>query len=468
MRKLDIGVIGLGPMGLNLSRNLADRGFGVGVHSRTAESVAAAVKEDARLDGSTSTGDLIGRLKSPRTLLLMIPAGKPVDDQIAALLPELSVGDIVIDGGNSHYLDTVRREAALSARGLHFVGLGVSGGEEGARHGPALMAGCSEESWRHVAPMLLAIAAKAGENGDEPCCERMGENGAGHFVKMVHNGIEYAEMQALAEAYALLRRAGLELAAMAEIFERWNAGRLGSYLLEITGKILRAIDPETGRPMVEMILDAAGQKGTGVWTGIAALEMGVPAPTLLAATAARALSALKEERVAASRILSLPRENGLDASALVPDLERALFVTRLVNYAQGFALIEAASAARSWAIPLHRVAEIWRAGCIIRARILDDVASVFAERPDLPNLLIAGRWRQDIADGAAALRSVLAKAITAGVSAPVFSAALAYRDGYASALLPANLLQAQRDFFGAHGFRRTDRPGDVHHDWSGD
>ena len=466
MAKLDIGVIGLGPMGLNLSRNLADHRFAVGVHSRTATTIESAIATDARLYGSASMKELLRKLKSPRTILLMVPAGKPVDEQIATLLPDLSVGDIVIDGGNSHYSDTVRREAMLSEHGLYFIGLGVSGGEEGARHGPALMAGSSEESWRHVAPMLLAIAAKAGRNHDEPCCERVGPSGAGHFVKMVHNGIEYAEMQALAETYALLRRAGIEPALMAEIFERWDAGPLGSYLVEITGKILRQTDSETGRPMVDVILDTAGQKGTGIWTGVAALELGVPAPTLIAATMARSLSALKDQRVAAARILSLPTGVKLDGKRLASDLERALMVTRLANYAQGFALIATASSVRDWAIPLHRVAEIWRGGCIIRAKILDDVASVFVERPDLANLLIAERWKDAIGVGAAALRSVLALSTSAGVSVPVFASALAYHDAYASAHLPANLLQAQRDFFGAHGFRRIDRQGDFHQNWS--
>ena len=467
MTKLDIGVIGLGPMGLNLSQNLVDHRFTVGVHSRTARTVEAAVASDSRLDGSTTPQELFRKLKRPRTVLLMIPAGKPVDEQIATLLPNLSAGDIVIDAGNSHYADTIRREATFSERGLHFIGLGVSGGEAGARHGPALMAGSSEESWKHVAPMLLAIAAKAGRTLDEPCCERVGPSGAGHFVKMVHNGIEYAEMQALAEAYAILRRAAIEPTSIAEIFERWDAGPLGSYLVEITGKILHEIDSETGRPMVDVILDTAGQKGTGIWTGIAALELGVPAPTLIAAVAARSLSALKDERVAAARILSLPTAVKLDAKRLGSDLEHAILITRLVNYAQGFALIAMASSTHNWAIPLHRVAEIWRGGCIIRAKILDDVASVFTERRDVLNLLIAERWKESISRGTAALRSVLALSTSAGVSVPVFASALAYHDGYASALLPANLLQAQRDFFGAHGFRRTDRPGEFHQKWGG-
>jgi 6-phosphogluconate dehydrogenase len=462
---VDLGLIGLGVMGLNLAQNLADHGHGVAVHARRREAVADAVAQDGRLVGADDLAALAAAIRKPRAVLLLVPAGKPVDDQITALLPHLEPGDIVIDGGNSHYPDTRRRTAALTAKGLHFVGLGVSGGEEGARHGPALMAGSSEEAWARVSPMLRAIAAKAGPGGDEPCCDRVGPDGAGHFVKMVHNGIEYAEMQAIAEAYALLRHAGLDAAQAAEIFARWNDGPLGSYLVEITAPILRERDPETGRPLVEVILDRAGQKGTGIWTAQAALELGVPAPTLIAAVGARAISALKTERVEAARLLPTAPGAALDASSLPGELEAALLAARLVNYAQGFALMAAASKTYEWSIPLDRVAKLWRGGCIIRARILDDVSAAFAAKPDLANLLLAPQLAATVTGGDGALRRIVALAAGAGVAVPVFGAALAYAEGYRTAVLPANLIQGQRDFFGAHTFERTDRAGSFHHAW---
>lgn len=462
---LDIGIIGLGVMGVNLASNLADRGLAVGVHSRTETTLNNALKTDERLKGHTTLADLIADLKSPKTILIMVPSGKAVESQIEALIPLLSKGDIIIDAGNSYFMDTNRRTAWLTENGLHFVGLGVSGGEEGARHGPAMMAGCSEEAWNRIGPLLSPAAARAGKDNRDYCIDRVGPEGAGHFVKMIHNGIEYAEMQALAEAYDVLKRAGVAPSAMADIFDRWNQGPLASYLVDISVPILRAIDSDTSKPLVDIIVDAAGQKGTGTWTGQTGLELGVPIPTLLAATAARGLSALKQERVKASQILSVPSLPLHKVEELVNDLEKAIFAIRIINYAQGMALMQAAEKAWSWKIPLDRVARLWRGGCIIRARILDHISDMLSENPDYPNLLVVPAWRKDIDEGIAALRKLLGQMITAGISAPVFSSALAYHDGYGSAVLPANFIQAQRDFFGAHTYLRTDKEGSFHFNW---
>ncbi len=462
---LDIGVVGLGVMGVNLASNLADRGLAVGVHSRTTATLDNALKTDKRLKGHADLAGLIADLRSPKTVLIMVPSGKAVESQIEALLPLLSKGDIIIDAGNSYFIDTNRRTAWLTEHGLHFVGLGVSGGEEGARNGPAMMAGGSEEAWARVGPMLQPAAARAGKDNAEFCIDHVGPAGAGHFVKMIHNGIEYAEMQALAEAYDVLKRTGMKPAAMADIFEKWNEGALASYLVDISIPILREIDAETGKPLVDVIVDAAGQKGTGTWTGQIGLELGVPIPTLLAATAARGLSAIKAQRVAAAKVLSVPTAALPDAAAVANDLEKALFAIRIINYAQGLALMQAAEGAWSWKIPLDRVAKLWRGGCIIRARILDQVSDVLSKQPDCPNLLVAPAWKSEIAEGIAALRRLVVLMVNAGISSPVFSSALAYHDGYGSAVLPANFIQAQRDFFGAHTYLRTDKEGSHHHDW---
>ncbi len=462
---LDIGIIGLGVMGVNLASNLADRGIVVGVHSRTQTTLDNALKTDDRLHGYADLAGLVGALRSPKTVLIMVPSGSAVENQIEALIPLLSKGDIIIDAGNSFFLDSNRRTAWLAEHGIHFVGLGVSGGEEGARHGPAMMAGGSEEAWARVGPLLQKAAARAGKDNAEYCIDHVGPAGAGHFVKMIHNGIEYAEMQALAEAYDMLKRAGMKPAAMADVFEKWNKGPLSSYLVDISVPILRAIDSDTGRPLVDIIVDAAGQKGTGIWTGKVGLELGVPIPTLLAATAARGLSAIRDQRLAAADILSVPTTALPESTGLTDDLEKALFAIRIINYAQGLALMQAAESAWAWKIPLDRVAKLWRGGCIIRARILDQVSDVLSKQPDCPNLLVAPAWRNDIRDGIAALRRLVVLATNAGISIPVFASALSYHDGYGTAVLPANFIQAQRDYFGAHTFLRTDRDGIFHHDW---
>lgn len=466
MAGADIGLIGLGTMGRNLALNLTDHGFAVAGWDRSADAVAKAVAADGRITGTADPKGLVAALRSPRVVFLMVPAGKPVDEQLETLSPLLQPGDVVIDGGNSHYTDTQARAAAMAARGLHFVGLGVSGGEEGARHGPSLMAGGTEAAWDRIAPMLTAIAAKAGPKGDEPCAGRVGPDAAGHFVKMVHNGIEYAEMQILAEAYDLMRHVGgLGLPAMADIFDRWSDSPLGAYLVEITAEVLRETDAETGKPVVDIILDRAGQKGTGGWTDIAAIELGVPVPTLFAAVAARVLSGLKAERVAAEAAFGPVAAGTAAAADLVGDLAQGVMAARICNYAQGFALMAAGSAEYGWNMRLDAVARLWRGGCIIRARILEDVTEAFEADPTLPNLLLAPGLRDTIRGADAALRRLVALSATTGVPAPGLAATLGYLDGYRRARSPANLIQAERDYFGAHGFERIDRPGQFHQPW---
>ncbi len=469
--RADIGLIGLAVMGENLVLNFESRGFRVAVHNRTVERVDAFLAGRAKgrnVVGARSVAELVAALKTPRRVMLMVKAGPAVDGLIDALVPHLAPGDVLIDGGNSRFEDSARRAAELEARGLLYVGAGISGGEEGALLGPSIMPGGSAAAWPLVAPLFRAIAARAPDG--TPCCDWVGSDGAGHFVKMVHNGIEYGDLQLLGEAYNLMSRLlGMDAAEMSGVFDGWSRGDLDSYLVEVTRDVLAARDAD-GRPLVDAILDVAGQKGTGRWTSATALELGVPLGLIDTAVSARFLSTLKEERVAASNVLPGPSPSFAgDRAAFVDDLGRALFAAKLVSYAQGFALMRAASESRGWGLRYGGIALLWRAGCIIRSAFLDRVKEAFEAEPALPNLLLDPWFRGKVGEAQDAWRRVVSAAALSGVWAPGLSAALAWYDGYRSARLPANLLQAQRDYFGAHRYERVDRPrGELFHtDWGG-
>ncbi|WP_245588536.1 decarboxylating NADP(+)-dependent phosphogluconate dehydrogenase [Deinococcus pimensis] len=469
----DIGVVGLAVMGENLVLNMEGRGFTVAVFNRTVARVDDFVDGRAaglRIVGARSPEAFVRALKPPRRVLMMVRAGDPVDQTIEHLLPYLEPGDILMDGGNSHFADTERRAALLRERGLLYVGTGVSGGEEGALHGPSIMPGGHAEAWPHVGPIFQAIAARVADG--TPCCDWVGAGGSGHFVKMVHNGIEYGDMQMIGEAYALMRGAlGFTPERMSEVFARWNEGRLDSYLVEITARILATKDDATGVPMVDVILDTAGQKGTGKWTSTTALDLGVPAATIAEAVFARCMSALKDERVTASGVLAGPDAAWQgDADAFVADLELALYASKICSYAQGFSLMRLAAVEYGWQLDYGRVAQMWRGGCIIRAAFLDDIKAAYDASPLLPNLLLAPFFRDALAGAQGAWRRVVGAAVTLGIPVPAFSSALAYYDGYRSERLPANLLQAQRDYFGAHTYERVDQPRGkfFHTDWTGE
>ena len=463
----DLGLVGLGVMGESLALNFERHGFAVcGFDADAAK--RQRLEERARglkVHAAPDLAQLVAALKRPRRILMMVPAGAAVDAVIDALMPMLDAGDILIDGGNTHPADTRRRLQALQARGLHYVGLGVSGGERGALWGPALMPGGDERAWPLLQGMLQAIAAHADDG--EPCCQWMGPEGAGHFVKMVHNGIEYADMQLICEAYALMQQAlGLGAREMAPVFRQWNSGPLQSYLIEITADILARDDPETGQALVDCILDTAEQKGTGQWTSQIALDLGTPVPTIAQAVFARSLSAMKTQRVQASGVLTGARPTASpDRATLLHQLEGALLAAKVCAYAQGLGLLRAADAEYRWGLSLSRIASVWRAGCIIRARLLEDIRQAYAQQPDLPNLLMASTIAPRMAALQQDLRETVATGALAGVPLPAFMSALAYHDAYRSARLPANLLQAQRDCFGAHGYQRTDRPGKFHTAW---
>jgi 6-phosphogluconate dehydrogenase len=468
----DIGVVGLAVMGENLILNMESKGFTVACYNRTVAKVDAFVNgrgQGKNLIGCRSVAELAGALARPRKIMMMVRAGRPVDDLIAELSPLLEPGDILIDGGNSHFPDTIRRCGVASARGLLYVGAGVSGGEEGALKGPSIMPGGHAEAWPHLKPIFQAIAAKV-EDG-APCCEWLGPDGAGHFVKMVHNGIEYGDMQLISEAYHLLAQGlGLAPAAMAEVFRKWNAGALDSYLIEITADILAKTDDETGRPMVDVIVDAAGQKGTGKWTSQAGLDLGVGIPQIAEAVFARCLSAAKDERVAASRVLAGPSGGFAgDRAALIADLEQAVYAAKICSYAQGYQLLRAASAEHLWNLNFGDIALMWRGGCIIRARFLGRIKEAFDADPGLANLLLAPYFRKVVEDAQTAWRRVVKAAVDLGIPLPAMSTALNYYDAYRCERLPANLLQAQRDYFGAHTYERVDRPrGEYFHtNWTG-
>jgi len=470
MADADIGLIGLAVMGRNLVLNLNDHGYRVAVYNRTTERMTDFMAGEARgtqVRGFEALEDFVAALERPRKVMLMVEAGRGVDAVIALLTPLLEPGDIIIDGGNSNFEDTRRRDRALTEQGFHFVGTGISGGEEGARHGPSIMPGGSREAWEQVREIFQTIAAHV---HGEPCCDYVGEDGAGHFVKMVHNGIEYGDMQLIGEAYGLMGDLGLSADEMSTVFKTWNRGRLDSYLIEITGTILSVKD-EGGAPLVDKILDVAGQKGTGRWTVMAALGEGVPLTLIAEAVFARSLSALKDERVAASAQLSGPAAGPApDRDAFIQDLEAALYAAKITSYAQGYMLMRAAAKTYGWRLNYGGVAQMWRGGCIIRSVFLDKIKDAFDTDENLPNLLLAPYFQSEMAAAQPAWRRVVAEAVTRGVPVPAFSAALAFFDGYRSARLPANLLQAQRDFFGAHTFERTDRArGEFfHHTWLGE
>lgn len=467
MQEADIGLIGLGVMGENLALNLERNGFAVSgfdleVGKRQSFNERTHGLRAGALD---SMATLVASLKGPRCILMMVPAGVAVDAVIADLSPLLSPGDVLIDGGNTLYTDTHRRIAALADSGIHYVGAGVSGGEEGALRGPALMPGGAHQAWPRVQPILQAIAAKADDG--QPCCEWMGHGGAGHFVKMVHNGIEYADMQMICEAYWLMHHLqGMSPGEMSKVFRQWNTGELSSYLIGITADILAHTDPETGDALVDLILDTAEQKGTGKWTSQVALDLGVTAPTIADAVFARTVSAQQPERLAASKVLQGPAKLAMgEPVAVLEKIRNALLAAKICAYAQGFQLLRAADQEHQWQLPFGTIASVWRAGCIIRADLLEEIRAAFARSPQLSNLLVEAHFAQVMAACHQDLREVVSMAALNGVPVPAFMSALAYYDAYRSARLPANLLQAQRDYFGAHTYQRVDKPGKFHTRW---
>ena len=458
-------------MGQNLALNISDRGYRVAVYNRTGARTRRFLDGPAagsQVAGAETLRELTGMLTRPRRIMLMVKAGRAVDETIAALLPLLEAGDIIIDGGNSFFKDTIRRTRELSERGILFVGAGVSGGEEGARYGPSVMPGGDERAWPLVREILQAAAAKTSDG--TPCCDWVGADGAGHYVKMTHNGIEYGDMQVIAEAYHLMGAGlGMSNGEMAEVFREWNGGALDSFLIGITADILDFTDSE-GEATLDAILDAAGQKGTGKWTAVSSLELGQPVTLVAEAVYARIVSSLREERLEAARVLGEREAGGGGAGReLVPAVRDALYASKIVSYAQGFMLLRAAADEYGWDLNYGRIAGLWREGCIIRAAFLDDITAAFRRRPDLPSLLLDDFFAGAVRRAEAGWRRTVGEAVRLGIPVPAYSSALAFYDGYRSRRLPANLIQAQRDFFGAHTYERTDRPrGEFHHtDWTG-
>ncbi len=469
--KANIALIGLAVMGENLVLNMESKGFTVAVYNRTTQKVDDFVNGRAKgknIIGCHSIEDLVENLESPRKVMMLVKAGKPVDDLIEQLIPHLSPGDILIDGGNSNYPDTIRRTSYVEQKGLLYIGTGVSGGEEGALLGPSMMPGGSFKAWPEVKNIFQSIAAKVDDG--TPCCDWVGNDGAGHFVKMVHNGIEYGDMQIITEAYHMMKELlGMSHDEMHEVFKKWNEGDLDSYLIEITRDILGYRD-ENGDPLVEKILDTAGQKGTGKWTGITALELGIPLTLIGESVFARCLSSQKDERVAASEILSGPEKKFTgDRRQFLQDLEKAVYAAKLVSYAQGYALLREAAREFNWDLNYGSIALLWRGGCIIRSAFLGKIRDAFAKEPGLLNLLIDPYFKNKIEEAQEGWRRVVAESLLKGIPIPAIASALTYFDGYRSAKLPANLLQAQRDYFGAHTYERTDRPrGEFFHtNWTG-
>ena len=472
----DLGLIGLAVMGQNLVLNMNDHGFTVSVFNRTLSKVDAFIAGPAAgrdtIIATHSIEEFVATLKRPRRVMLLVKAGEAVDAFIDKLLPHLEDGDIIIDGGNSNYNDTIRRTAQVESAGKLYIGTGVSGGEEGARYGPSIMPGGSPDAWPHVKEIFQAVAAKVtdADGKEAACCDWVGENGAGHFVKMVHNGIEYGDMQLICEAYSLMKAIGMTAQEMHDVFAEWNEGELDSYLIEITRDILGKTDPETGQPMVDVILDTAGQKGTGKWTVISAAQMGVPVTLIGEAVFARCLSAIKEERVAASEKLRGPKRTFKgDRTKFVNDIRQALYASKICSYAQGFMLLRAAAEEYGWDLNYGGIALMWRGGCIIRSQFLGRIKDAYSKRKIPTNLLLVPYFRSACRKAQTAWRRVIINAVKLGVPIPAFSTALAFYDGYRSERLPANLLQAQRDYFGAHTYERVDKPrGEFFHtNWTG-
>jgi len=469
--KSDFGLVGLAVMGENLVLNVESRGFTVSVYNRTLQKVDNFIHGRAKgknIVGTHSIEELVGSLKTPRKVMLMVKAGKPVDEFIEQLIPHLQRGDIIIDGGNSHFPDTIRRTKYLESKGLLFIGTGVSGGEEGALRGPSIMPGGSPAAWPAVKPIFQSIAAKVGDG--TPCCDWVGENGAGHFVKMVHNGIEYGDMQLICEVYQIMKDL-LHMSAeeMHDVFAEWNQGELDSYLIEITRDILAFKDTD-GTPLVNKILDTAGQKGTGKWTSVASLDLGIPLTMISEAVYGRCLSAAKEERVEASKILQGPTpEFKGDKKAFLSDLEKALYASKIVSYTQGYVLLRAAAEEYKWNLNYGGIALLWRGGCIIRSKFLGRIKDAFDKNPKLTNLLLDPFFRETVEHSQGAWRRVLSTAVLNGIWSPAMATALNYFDGFRNSRLPANLLQAQRDYFGAHMYERIDKPrGEFFHtNWTG-
>lgn len=467
MEKYDFGMIGLGVMGRNFLLNVADHGFSALGMDLDAEKANALEEEGAgkAVKGTTSTEEFVSLLKTPRRIMLLVPAGKVVDKVIEGLLPHLDKGDMIIDGGNSHFPDTERRNIALQEKGFHFIGAGVSGGAEGARRGPSIMPGGDPKAYAHIAPVLEAVSAKV---NDEPCVAHMGRGAAGHYVKMVHNGIEYGMMQLIAEAYDLLKKVGkLNNKAIQQTFAKWNEGRLKSFLIEITAEIFKQKDDQADGDLVDMILDKAKQKGTGKWTSQNAMDLGIPIPTIDAAVTMRGLSALKAERQQAAEIYpdAAYKDQHPYTPEIVNEVEKALYFAFIITYAQGLSLLDDASREYDYGLDLETIAKIWRGGCIIRAELLEDIRKVYKAQPDLTNMLLSDEFMEELAFTSGAVRQLLKHAIDGGIPTLALSSTLHYFDAYRNARLPLNLVQAQRDFFGSHTYERTDRDGVFHTEW---
>lgn len=469
MNKSDVGLVGLAVMGQNLALNIARNGYYISVYNRTEEKTKeflhTITKDKDKIKGVFSLRELTVSLKRPRNIILMVKAGAAVDAVIAQLAPLMEKGDIIIDGGNSHFEDTIRRAKELKQKGIKFMGVGISGGEEGALKGPSIMPGGAKDAWDQICRIFTDISAKTPDGMS--CCSYIGPNGAGHFVKMTHNGIEYSDMQLISEAYFLMKELlGMSTQQMKQIFAEWNEGELNSYLIEITVDILGKIDNETKKPLVDVILDSAGQKGTGKWTSQEALELGVAAPTIAEAVFARYMSANKQERVKASKTLTGPAISFKgNREQFIKDIEKALYASKICSYAQGFDLMAKASKSYNWNLNLGDIAMLWRGGCIIRAQFLDKINEAYKQNPELRNLLVAPYFKQSIENSQAAWRRVISVASLNGIPVPSFSSALAYYDSYRMHTLPANLIQAQRDYFGAHTYERIDREGIFHTIW---